>query len=525
MKKYIFISIIALLGVVTSSCSLQENPEYFVNPEQYYKNFSQCRVAVNGVYKRLNSLYVFRMYTFTEAHTDIAYEPAPTVTEARLELSPAQPGFSEEIWRYCYEMIREANGHIYHINKSTLTDEEKLLLTSETAIMRAFYYYLLTSLFNDVPFYDYPILNVNDMDRVGKLGRMSAVDTRTYLINDLNNYLEKMKESDKAGTNPSGLKYYIKSSEDTQNRVGASVALMLVAKMAMWNAAKDSVQSPEYWYDIAVTALKSLESIYGQLSQYPLEDILFRYKNTPESILEIQHTYTSGGLEYTGNLAAMMIPYKSGSGDNVKWDGVKMDIYNDDTSCWTPARPNLIFCREIQPVAGSDLRAAMNMAIEYNGQQFDAIKNSRTPYPGPKFWCPNMYMAKDSNNYKVFRFADAVLMLAECYYHLGDEGLAVTYLNKVRTRAGLPEYTNATDRKKLFREIQDERARELFGEFQRKFDLVRWGVWYDWTKGFNDYAELQENIRPCHEYLPIPDKQVMASGHILDNKEYNKYGM
>ena len=75
------------------------------------------------------------------------------------------------------------------------------------------------------------------------------------------------------------------------------------------------------------------------------------------------------------------------------------------------------------------------------------------------------------------------------------------------------------------KEIQNERARELFGEFQRKFDLVRWGVWYDWTLGYNNYAELRDNIRPCHEFLPIPDKQVVYSGYALDNKEYNKYGM
>ena len=74
-------------------------------------------------------------------------------------------------------------------------------------------------------------------------------------------------------------------------------------------------------------------------------------------------------------------------------------------------------------------------------------------------------------------------------------------------------------------EIQNERARELFGEFQRKFDLVRWGIWYQRTKEFNDYDEVQLNIRPCHEYLPIPAKQVGYSKNALDNKEYNKYGM
>ena len=70
-----------------------------------------------------------------------------------------------------------------------------------------------------------------------------------------------------------------------------------------------------------------------------------------------------------------------------------------------------------------------------------------------------------------------------------------------------------------------ERARELFGEFQRKFDLVRWGVWYERTKNYNNYATLQSYMEPCHEYYPIPDSQVLASGGALDNNEYKKYGL
>lgn len=523
MKRYIVI-LLAMFGICFSSCSLQEDPNYFVDDTQYYQNFSQCRIAVNSVYKRLNALYDFKMFTLTEAHSDVFYEPAPTVTEARLELSPAQPGFGEDIWKYCYEMVMYSNGVLARVAEAPISDEQKLFLLSETAIMRAFYYYLLTSLFNDVPFYTMEIATVRDMAIVEKLGRMSAVDTRTYLINELNDYIAQMQASDKAGVNPGGTNYMIKSSEVPENRVGASVALMLVAKMAMWNAAKDSVQAPEYWYNVAVSALETLEGIYGKLSQYSLEDIMFRHKNTPESIFEIQHTYTSGGLEYVKNLAAIMSPYRSESNGKIYWDGLELDIYNEYTTSWTPARLNLIFCREIQPVKGTDVRAALNMAIEYNGKQFNAIKNSVAPYPGPKFWCPNMYMAKDFNNYTIFRYADAVLMLSECHYHLGERDKSISYLNQVRTRAGLEACEYKTD-KRLFRDIQDERARELCGEFQRKFDLVRWGVWYQWTKGYNDYAKLVENIRPCHEYLPIPDKQVKASNGHLDNKEYNKYGM
>ena len=75
------------------------------------------------------------------------------------------------------------------------------------------------------------------------------------------------------------------------------------------------------------------------------------------------------------------------------------------------------------------------------------------------------------------------------------------------------------------KEIRDERARELFGEFQRKYDLVRWDIWYDSVNDLNDYQTILDNIKPCHRYYPIPDTEVAKSKYVLDNKEYEQYGI
>ena len=204
------------------------------------------------------------------------------------------------------------------------------------------------------------------------------------------------------------------------------------------------------------------------------------------------------------------------------WDGIEVDELGDLATSWTASRPNLYFSAGLQTNGSDDLRAPINMAWDYNGVSFNSV--STRPWMGRKFWCPGMYSTYDSNNYKIFRYADALLMLAECWCAKQDQDKTLRYLNMVKARAGLPDYVFKSW-KKTFTEIQDERARELFGEFQRRFDLVRWGEWYERMKNFNDYEELQYNIRECHEYLPIPDKQVKYSGYALDNKEYNKYGM
>ena len=142
---------------------------------------------------------------------------------------------------------------------------------------------------------------------------------------------------------------------------------------------------------------------------------------------------------------------------------------------------------------------------------------------GPKFWCPDIQANNDGNNYKIFRYADAMLMKAECLHAKGQYSDALKYLNMTRTRAGLDEYTDEIP-ENMMQEIRAERARELFGEFQRKFDLVRWGIYYETVSEKSDYASLKTALKPCHRYYPIPDIEVAKSKYILDNKEYEQYG-
>jgi starch-binding outer membrane protein, SusD/RagB family len=93
---------------------------------------------------------------------------------------------------------------------------------------------------------------------------------------------------------------------------------------------------------------------------------------------------------------------------------------------------------------------------------------------------------KTGINAPYMRSADMILLLSETYAVLGDEGSAKAELLKVRERAfdqDDPDYTklvydyvNSKSSESLMEAIQDERAFELGGEGQRKYDLVRWGI-------------------------------------------------
>lgn len=495
--KYFLTAVAVAVSSAFSSCSLDEEVDGFSEPHTFYQNRAQCISGLNSCYIPLKNIYTYKMMLATESTTDIAFARSGTL-DAVLDLSPSQPRHGADVWTYSYRGVMYCNAAETGITSSPLSEEDKIPLLGEARIMRAFYYYVLTSFFGDVPYYTVDVATEEIQYEVAHLPRMSAVETREKIIAELLEILPMMEQA--------------RTSDVEGNRSGAAMGWMLVTKMAMWN--KD--------YDTALSAIARLEEIYGSLDQYPIDDIMFRNKNTPESIFEIQHTYTAGGVNYSSNVAAICMPYPKTTGEAI-YNGVEISILGKDATAWSPMLPSAYFSGSLMYEGTVDKRDAINLIHSgYEGQKFPTT--GYTAF-GPKFWCPGMSGTYDSNNYKVFRYADALLMKAECYcMKETDADKAVEYLNMVKRRAGLDDYQfrNWT---KLFQEIMDERARELFGEFQRKFDLVRWGVWYERTNAFTGYDKVQNNMRPCHEYYPIPDKEVVYSGYALDNNAYKADGL
>ncbi len=278
------IVLLTVAAVLAGACSLQESPEFFVNRSNFYRNKSECIAGLNSCYIPLKTIYNFNFGVMTEGVTDLLYHNSPTVYDSRLEISPALPGYGATVWTQCYKAVMYCNAAIEGIRHATVSEDDRSKLLAEGVILRAMYYYLLTSVFGDVPFYTIDVNTEELLNQTARLPRMSAVETRNYLIEEL---MEVVPDLDQ-----------VRSSEIADNRMGAAVGWMLAAKMAMWN---------KQW-DTALEALGELEKIYGTLDQYPLSDIPFRMKNTPESILEIQHSYTSGGLIYTSNYACICMP-------------------------------------------------------------------------------------------------------------------------------------------------------------------------------------------------------------------------
>lgn len=517
--KHIFYTIAALVTAMSfQSCTLDEDTSGLSSPDDFFRKYSECQSVVNGCYIPIKSIYTYTYMLATECVSDLAYCPSGTL-DAQLDISPATPRHGEVVWKQGYLGVQRCNFAIAGIEdayeREVISTEQYTQLLCEAKVLRAFYYWTLTSFFGNVPFYFDDVTDNAVLDRIQVLPRMDANETRKIVIDDLMTIVPIAPQT--------------RTSENQGARLGAACGWMLIAQMAMWNG--DNIKNGEGtpaiagtdWWDVALEALGKLEEIYGPLSQYDFkENAMFRNKNTPESIMEIQHVYEFGGLNYSSTVASICMPYPRTTNTAI-YNGVEIPELGDQATVWAAMRPNAYFAQALQTKMGKDTRNKVNLAWDYDGKAFTTV------WMGPKFWCPNLQGTADGNNYKLFRYARAILMMAECYYEKGDYETAIEYLNMTRTRANMDPYVFRTD-VRLYEEIRNEYGRELIGEFNRKFDLVRWGIWYEAVTSRTDYASLKletptAKIRPCHRFYPIPETQVVYSKYNLDNNEYAKYGL
>ena len=112
-------------------------------------------------------------------------------------------------------------------------------------------------------------------------------------------------------------------------------------------------------------------------------------------------------------------------------------------------------------------------------------------------------------------------MAAEAANELGQTGQAMEYLEMVRARARgtnasvLPKVTT-TDQAEMRDAIRHERRVELGMEFDRFYDLVRWGIARDVL-----HAAGKTGYQEKHELLPLPQNEVdKSNGVLVQNPNY-----
>jgi len=122
-------------------------------------------------------------------------------------------------------------------------------------------------------------------------------------------------------------------------------------------------------------------------------------------------------------------------------------------------------------------------------------------------------------NWPMMRMADVILMLAEVYAELGDEGSAKVELQKVRTRAfaqadqadKVTTYIAGLSGSTLKEAIQQERKLELAGEGYRRYDLIRTGKLPEKIKAVRDAQKAMVAGLKSKGYYTFPNGNTISS--------------
>lgn len=142
--------------------------------------------------------------------------------------------------------------------------------------------------------------------------------------------------------------------------------------------------------------------------------------------------------------------------------------------------------------AGAALGNVLNFAPTTPWKEFAATAADRNGFfirmnAGCKKYFPDDGIPTEDNqtkNIAVFRLAETLLFAAEANMMLGDNATALTHLNKVRTRAGIPVATAIN-----IDTLLNEQAKELAFEGRRLYMLKRLGKLYDYVVDHSGYGK------------------------------------
>lgn len=126
---------------------------------------------------------------------------------------------------------------------------------------------------------------------------------------------------------------------------------------------------------------------------------------------------------------------------------------------------------------------------------------------------------------KVMRLSEVYLIAAEAALHMGDKEAAASWLNNIRRRS--PQLAAATAATVTDDMILDERSKELFGEGQRFFDMIRMNRTIVFNDDFQDVPVSRRAKTIDRTFggivLPIPQDEINANAAIADQQnEYYK---
>lgn len=532
MKTY-KISVILIFAIfLSSSCSDDflelSNPNTFTVAD-FWKTEKDATLAINATYGGFyrNGSWSRWMYYRFDLSSDECSNVSPWVElQDWTKFKYFNYNFMEgnwELWADHYKAIFRSNQVLKNVPDIEFSSEElKNRILGEAKFLRSLNYYDLALLWGNVPLIEEPS-NPDDLPPT-----TSQDEILDFIEKDLREAMEMLPEN---------------YSGDEKGRATKGAAKALLARALMlrhkWAEAKEQLN----WL---VTGAGS--QYYGLVQNW--EDNFTHYnENNEESVFEIQFSEANQGGWYED------VPGRGVGSHRAQFFAPNGIGWNEaDVRGWVVDE----FLKE-KRIDGQYDRRLLRTAWFYEQDDYfpnddNSIYGWKNP-DGSRHWSAawdfestntgetghrnllrkyqNDYWRNYENyhgpiNYRFIRYADVLLMLAECINNLEGPSNAVQYVNMVRARVNMPNldvnYPEALQSKENFQaRLEMERTLELCGESVRWADLMRWGYFdsnskIDVLKSRDlDFSSFSVGK---HKFLPIPQLEMDANPNLTQNNGY-----
>lgn len=500
MKKLLVL--LAIFALCATSCSdnfLNLSPKDQPSSTTYFLTASGLEQALTATYAPLRDLLVNDFYTGELRSDNTHYEYNPSNRGTAIVFREQVADFNNKpdnnyvnaVYYHLYKTISRANTVIDRAALATEVDEStKARIVGEAKFLRAFSYFKLVRYFGGVPLYLKEVASSSD----AFVPRSSVDEVYQQILSDATDAHQSLSKPAK----------FPQSGRATKGS-----ATMLLA----------DIYTELKRYSDAEALLRTLPAMGYQLLPDYSDVFSTSNKNSRESIFEVQYQQGLQGGQHS-DLIYRFLPRSKNTGIIT---GVASD--NGGIGGWGTPTDDLINAYE-----PGDLRLDASIGIaegNYNASYdfvFSANKSviNYTPADGKmgipyikKYVTPHVEKNNTDNNWPIYRYSEALLLLAECLNEQGKTTEALTPLNQVRNRAGLSNISGVSqdDLRKI---ILHERRVELAFENHRWHDLVRSGRAVEIMNKYGSELKKEHTYLLPHTYqvkeymllYPIPQFEI-----------------
>lgn len=482
MKNFKFLFLSTIIGLITlTSCEsfLEEEIIDSISVDYIYNSADGLEVGVNALYNRMREYNVpsgdnnnTRANIFILAATDLTVHRTYFTPYGATSHTPAN--FPSDKWFNAYRIIDRASAIITSARSVSMDANKKNEIVAQARAIRGELYLDLVRSYKGIVIDTIP----TTPDNINEVVQITGPDSESAVFGVINADLD-FAIAHLGWQVPTG-------------RYGQGVARHLRGKAAMWQADwQEAADQFDAIVDNGTHGLVNLDQVFGNDVNH--KETFLAYQK--DQLLGDSNTLAGGGGSWMGSVFTQRLYEKQSGSDPSAGGEIIADVeYGGQALGWF--FPNNYLNSLYDKV--NDKRFSTYYWPEDYTKYF--VNNPSHPRFGLPItqpedsyrrfhWSLKKYadfetkLPETNDSYKdwpIYRFAETLLLGSEAHHNLGEDGIALQYINKIRRRAYTGDPNSAVTTYDFtswtLETYLEESARELAFENNRWFLLKRLGI-------------------------------------------------